>query len=332
MASFEKQPISGTEHEKDTAEVRGEMAGADHQEKPSQVIEDSPKAIEEAAAAQAEADKERVEEILDDIKEGSEKDARSESGEEIIGKIKSVEAEMDRLRGEMGFREKFLNGQFGGDAAKPKQLRRLQKEFSALEEQFGEHLRTHDPVYQELVRPYDAVVAMKAKVDAFYSQIEEMIPKEEPNNGRTVATTLIGINFGFKAAVAYNVLSELSSDQASPSKRKFNAGIQRSMKALQQDISDYTEFVRGYEFPTVDGIDPRALESALDLVVRGKMFSASDIREVALSMDEDMDEDSLHYPSISLKAREIQGVVSKQVRKMEEITQQYARAARKTAN
>lgn len=165
MTSFERQPISETERKKDTAEVRGEMAGADYQEKPSQVIEDSPEAIEEAAAAQAKADEERVEEILDDIKEGSEKDARSESGEEIIGKIKSVEAEMDTLKGEMGLKEAIITNLLGGKTDKTKRYGELKSDLLALEKQFGEHLQEHDPVYQELLRPYDTAMATMEKIN-----------------------------------------------------------------------------------------------------------------------------------------------------------------------
>lgn len=340
MASFEKQPTSGVEQKKGTVEVHGDRAvEADRQEESLQETVDSPETIKEAADAQALVDEVKADEILSDIKnELEEEGAQSKSGAEIVGKIKGVEAEMDRLRGEMGFREKFFDGQFGGDVAKPKQLRRLQKEFSALEDQHGEYLRGHDPVYQELTRPHDAAVAMKTKMDAFHKWIVDngFLPNRRRKSGREFETAVVGTAFGWDKAIAYSVYRGVTDSSIESPARRFGDGdkeLEERLKTIQKDVDEYTKFLTGYEFPGADGVDPQALKSALDPVmhsVMDKMFGTSspDISQATVAMESDIvDPESMLY-----KLTDIKDVVRGHIKKTSEIMRQYARAVRTATN
>lgn len=140
----------------------------------------------------------------------------------------------------------------------------------------------------------------------------------------------MGASFGLKAAVAYSAYKGVL--DSSPVRIPRNKELKSQLAAFQKDVDEYLQFLKGYEFPDVDGMDSDALKSALDPVMHSAMdkvfgTSSPDISQAAAEID------GAEHPEMMLsKLDDIKSVVSGHIKKTREIARQYARAVRKTAN
>ncbi len=189
--------------------------------------------------------------------------------------------ESARFWEKMNFRERYLNGWFGGDKVKVRDRRNLEREISALRarirriakksDSFDRKLMEHisaqlsgsDDSYRKLLEVRKSLEKLKKSADWFGDKIDRALSEIDEAQGMETLD-LVTKNKGIA------MMSYFENSEANEAIRE----VSRSAPAFQKAMDEYNGFLKGRKFSgSIVAIDD-GIDLVLDLIFDGFDFSS----------------------------------------------------------